>query len=81
MFFFNNKVLLCFWICGHIYVTDGQNKQALYIYNFCRIMLSFTKTGAESYQSILNNSKNYWLNKHPDNFKIKLYYFQERLSL
>ena len=45
------------------YVTNGQNKQTLHIYNFFRIMLSFPKIDAESYQeknleyeSILYNS-------------------------
>ena len=33
---------------GHMYVTNGQNKQTLYIYNFFKIMHSFPKTGAET---------------------------------
>ena len=35
-------------MCGHIYVTNGQNKETLQIFNFFRIMHSFSKTGTES---------------------------------
>ena len=55
----------------------------MYIYNYilfsknrCRKLL---KNNLE-YESILYNL-NYRLTGHPENFKIKLYYFQERLSL
>ena len=56
--------MICYWICGHIYVTNGQtNKQTLYIYHVFRIIRSFPKSGAEScskrdleYESILCNS-------------------------
>ena len=24
--------MLCYWICGHIYVTNGQNKQTDLVY-------------------------------------------------
>ena len=47
-------------------------------------MLFFPKTGSEScsernfeYESKLYNSTE----QHPENFKIKLYFFQEKLSL
>ena len=33
---------------SHIYVTNGQNKQTLYICNLFRIMHYFPKTSAES---------------------------------
>ena len=45
---FNNIVILCLWMCGHIYITNGQNKKKLQIYNFFRIMYSFPKTGSEN---------------------------------
>ena len=49
-------------------------------------MDSFPKTDAEScqrkhfdYKSTIHNSNRF--TGHPENFKIKLYYFQEKLSL
>ena len=51
-------------------------------------MLSFRKIGAEVVKKRTSNMKvlhiiplNYRLTGHPQNFKIKLCYFQERLSL
>ena len=51
-------------------------------------MYSLPKTGAESCLKRTSNMKvyyiiplNYRLTRHPENFKIKLYDFQERLSL
>ena len=35
-------------ICFDIYVTNGQDKQTLQMYNFFWIVHSFPKTGAES---------------------------------
>ena len=29
-----NIVILCQWVCFHIYLSNGQNKQTLQIYNF-----------------------------------------------
>ena len=65
------------------YVTSSQNKQTLYIYHFFQIMHSFPKIGAEVVKKRTSNVKvyyiislNYSLTGHPENFKIKLYYFQ-----
>ena len=51
-------------------------------------MHSFPKTGTESCGNRIQNMNvyyiiplNYRLTAHPENFKIKLYYFKERLSL
>ena len=75
-------------ICFEIYVANGQNKQTLQIYNFFRNMHSFPTTGAESCEKGTSNMKVYYittlkyqLTGHPGKFKIKLYYFQERLIL
>ena len=73
--------------CGHIYVTNGQNKKTLYIYNFFRTMHSFQKLVQKVAKTRTSNMNvyyiiplNYRLTGHSENFKIKLYYFQERLS-
>ena len=50
---------------------------ALFPKNSCRKLL---KKNLE-YENILYNSTELSVDGHPDNFKIKLYHFQERLSL
>ena len=62
------------------YVTNGQNKQTLEIYNFFRIMHTFRKTVAEVVKERASNMKVYYtiplkyrLTGHLENFKIKLY--------
>ena len=82
IYFSNNTVIICQWICGHIYITNGQNKQTLYIYNFFQIMHSFPEIVAEVVRKQTSNVEvyyiiplNYRLTGHPKNFKIELYYF------
>ena len=57
------------------------------MYNLFRTMHSFPKTGAGVVKKQASNMKvyyivplNYRLTGHPENFKIKLYYFQESLK-
>ena len=54
---------------SYIYVSNGQNKQALYIYNFFRVIHSFPKTGAENMKVYYIIPLNYRLARHSENSK------------
>ena len=47
------------------------------MYNFFRVMHSFPKTGAENMKVYYIIPLNYRLARHSENFKTKLYHFQE----
>ena len=65
---------------GHIYITDGENNKNKLWSFFQKLEKRVVKKGS------LNMEVNYIipvsnrLTEHPENFQIKLYYFQERLS-
>ena len=66
---------------GHIYVTDGQKKKKK------KLCTLFQKLVQRVVEKGSLNMKIYYiipvsnrLTEHAENFKIKLYYFQERLS-
>ena len=75
-------------VCGHIHVTDGQNKQTCRFTSYFEFCTLFQKLVQKVVKKWSLNMKVYYtiplnnrLTGHPENFKIKLYYFQERLSL
>ena len=45
---FNNIVIFFYWIYGHVYVTNSENKKTLKNCNFFQIMHSSSKTGVEN---------------------------------
>ena len=65
---------------AHMYVTDGQNKKNKLCTLFQKLVQRVVKKGSlimRIYYIIPVNDR---LTEHPENFKIKLYCFQERLS-
>ena len=81
---FNNVAILCYRICGCIYVTNGQNKQS-FLSNHAlfskKLVQKAVKKRTSNMKVYYIIPKNYRLTGHPENFKMKPYYFQERLSL
>ena len=65
---------------GHIYITDGENKKNKLWSFFRKLEKRVVKKGSlnmEVYYIIPVSNR---LTEHSENFKIKLYYFEERLS-
>ena len=74
------------YVCGHIYVTNGQNKPCRFTISFelCplfqKLVRKVIKIETSSIKVYYIIPLNYRLTGHLEIFKIKLYYFRERLN-
>ena len=87
---FNNIVITFLWICGHI--RKKQLKQANLVYLHILFLLNNALFSESWYRKLPKKTLEYGsmlyiillffrLTWHPQNWKIKSYYFQERLCL